>query len=476
MTQPLSYDDVVPALRLNLAFNHAPAGLGAGQVWLKDVLNGDEYALHGFEHSLARMLDGRRTAKEVLAAAAQLGMPLTLLDLNGFVRRLEARHLVRTSAQAGDDELIALPFPTRAAWDDQTRSQYRTALREGRAGHLDRALGALDDLIDEHPEVPEAKVLFERLEEKVAAPEQRAFQNVFAEAERGWQADAVPERATPRTSRTKWFTIGAAALAALALGVAFIPLPHTVIVPATLAPVVSGTVRAPRTGTVLTVDAAPGRWVEQGAVLFTYDATEELRQLGAAVARLGRMNDTLYAALPATPETRAALARLAAAETALSMAEQNPVDPTLTVALREVADARAALDVQVPAAQLAEVLEQRAWVQALELQVLESEVKAPVAGAITAMNVTPNGRIYRNDDAVKLEDTRQLEAVAPVKDPGVEAGQTVLVLANGRAENTTVQRVANGTVRVLIDNPQQVFAPGAAELQIKAKAMPLAAR
>ena len=148
-------NDVVPALRHNLAFSHSPPGLGTGFVSVKNVDSGEEYMLRGFEYSLARMLDGHRTAAEVVDAADQVGLPVTLSDLDGFVKKLSDRHLVQPSGEPiADDELS--PWQQRREWDPKRREQFRTALREGRAGNLNRALLSLDILLNDHPETPEA--------------------------------------------------------------------------------------------------------------------------------------------------------------------------------------------------------------------------------------------------------------------------------------------------------------------------------
>lgn len=473
MVQHLSHDDVVPAFRQNLAFSHTPDGLGTGTVTVKDVLNGDQYALRGFEYSLARLLDGKRTAHEVMESAAQLGIPITLLDLNGFVRKLADHHLV---AEPGVDatDVIAHPFGTRATWDDDTRTLFRSALREGRAGNLNRAMLYLDCLMAEHGDLPEATKLLDRLEARATSERPPTpFAHVFAQAERDWQEDVITEKVELPREKKKWIGIGAAVAAvAIGLGVAFIPWPHTVNRGATLAPVISGKVTAPRNGTVATVDVEAGRWVEQDTVLFTYDVTEELTQLEAAVGRLSRLNKSIYANLPATAEVRTAKNRLQKAETALRIAESNPTDPTLNVALEELANAQTALDAYVPDGQADELRAQREQVQALEMQVLESEVKAPVSGAVTALGIRPGQAIVRGDETVKIDDTRQLKATARIgnRDQAALApGQDVIVVSHGRATQARVQSARNGVVEVLVDNSGQVFEPGSAQLQIRAK-------
>ncbi len=477
MVQHLSHDDVVPAFRHNLAFSHTPDGLGTGTVTVKDVLNGDQYSLRGFEYSLARLLDGKRTAHEVMENAAQLGIPITLLDLNGFVRKLADHHLVAEPGVDATDEVIARPFGIRATWDDDTRSLFRSALREGRAGNLNRAMLYLDCLTAEH-DVPEATKLLERLEARATSERPPApFAHVFAQAERDWQEDVITEKVELPREKKKWIGIGAAVAAlAIGLGVAFIPWPHTVLRLATLAPVVSGKVTAPRTGTVATVEVEAGRWVEQDTVLFTYDVTEELTQLEAAVDRLSRLNTSISANLPATAEVRAARNRLQKAETALTIAESNPTDPTLHVALEEIANAQAALDAFVPDGQAEELRAQREQVQALEMQVLDSEVKAPVSGAVTALGVRPGQELVRGDETVTIDDTRQLKATARIGNrdqASLAPGQDVIVISHGRATQARVTRARDGVVEVLVDNSGQVFEPGAAQLQIRAKPTPL---
>lgn len=477
MIPHLDHDDVVPAFRTNLAFSRPPAGLGTAPITVKDVVSGDEFHLRGFEYSLARMLDGKRTAHEVLEAAAALGIPLTLLDLNGFVRRLDEHHLIAEPGTGAEDDVIARPWNQRSAWAPETRTLYRQALREGRAGNLNRAMLSLDCLLAEHANVPEAVTLLDRLEQRAAGTQFRPFSHVFAEAERDWQDDVVTEKVHMPDEKKKWLGIaGAVAVIAIALGILFIPWPHTITKAATLAPIVTGKIRAPRTGTVASIDVRQGQWVDEGTVLFTFDVKEELTQLEAAVARLNRLSAAQYERLPATPEVTAARERLKKAELSLSIAEKNPTDPSLNVALQELANARADLDVFVPEDQMAELETQRAEVQSLEMAVLEAEVKAPVSGAVTTIAASVGDEITRGSEAVRLDDTRQLKAVAKVEGrdrAGLKEGQTVLVVSRGRATQAEVYRADDGVVEVLIDNPQRIFAPGTAQLQIRTNPTPL---
>ncbi len=482
----ITSDDVVPALRTNLAFTHLPQGLGTDFVSVKNVSNGEEFRLRGFEYSLARMLDGRRTAAQVVEAAQQVGLPVTLSDLEAFVHKLNVRHLVSPTPTAPDPDDLA-SFEGRANWDEQTRKLYRTALREGRNGNLNRALVSLDCLLNERPDNEEARHLRQKLEKRQRAAEAAApFRNVFAQAERDWKEDETATVELPATRRRVGLRVAAAALTlgALAIAASLVPFPHQVTRQATLFPVASARVAAPRTGKVATVPVEVGQWVDKGTVLYTYDATDQLHQLEGAVARLDALNRTVYAHLPPTKAVHHARLRLLQAEarlaTAQSRSEKQPTsegsNEAVNWALKESVDAREALDALVPQEQQDAVRAQRMEVQMLEAQLLDNEVKAPISGVISMLGVQPESDLVKGMGSAQIDDTRQLKAITMVEPRdlrGLAAGQPVLLLSNGRATNTTIASTSGRTVEIRVDNEARLFEPGTAEVQIRGRPVPL---
>ncbi|MBS1151410.1 MAG: Barrel-sandwich domain of CusB or HlyD rane-fusion [Myxococcaceae bacterium] len=489
---PLNPNDVVPALRNNLAFSHPPYGLGAGFLSVRNVSNGEVFRLRGFEYSLARMLDGRRTATQLVEAAGQLGLPVTLADLEGFLRKLGERHLVTPTATPREKDELP-PFQGRVRWDEKTRQLFRFALREGRVGNLNRALVGLDCLLHERPQTEEALQLRERLELRLQAPDRvEPFRTAFAEAERDWLEEEAVEPVDSAARRRRVGLIASGtffALGVLAMAASLVPFPHEVIRQATLFPIASAKVTAPRTGRIAAVPVAVGQWVEKDTVLYTYDVTAQLRQLEAAVARLDQLNRGLHHHLPQTKEVQDARARYVRADAKLAVAQSSlerertrdgnrlpEAEETLNWALKEITDARAALDEQVPEEDRALLRAQRSQVQELEMQLLESEVKAPISGAITMLAVRPGAEVVQGLGLVQLDDSRQLKGIAwvePREQRGLEPGQPVLLLSNGRATLTTIAQTWGRNVEILIDNPARTFQPGPAQMQIRGKPVPL---
>src|SRR5947199_188845 len=134
--RPLSPEDVVPRLRSDVVIAEAPVGMGGELVDVKPG-GGEVMHLHAFELSLARMLDGRRRAQDVVDRAVQLGLPLVLPALDGFIRELEDHELVVHGAGGSS------PWQQRAAWRPTERTLFQAALRAARQGNTLEARRAL---------------------------------------------------------------------------------------------------------------------------------------------------------------------------------------------------------------------------------------------------------------------------------------------------------------------------------------------
>jgi multidrug efflux pump subunit AcrA (membrane-fusion protein) len=494
----ISPDDVVPALHKNLAFSDTPQGLGTGFLSVKNFATGEETYLRGFEYSLARMLDGRRTAQEVVRTAEALGLPVTLSDLEGFVKKLEDRHLVGEEPEKMSEGVS--PWRRRDPWNPQTRELFRAALRNGRTGKLEQAISSLDVLLGDAPSTIEAVSLRRRLDEQRQSPQSTLpFRSVFAQTERNWKLSS--EAAEPESQRTR---IGfgragliaaalALLLALLAIGALLIPLPRVVNAPGMLVPFASPKITAPRTGTVDEVPVKAGQWVESDTVLFSYDVSEELAQLEAGVTRLEGLHRKLYSRLPRTPAAREARSGYERAEADVTRAQADLeslrgandanfgdrlelAEASVDRALQSLFAAQNTLSGLVPPEQLEEVAAQRAHVQALQRQLLDVEVRATQSGVLRALTVQPGMTINRGAEVGQIDDVRKLRAVATLQPQEVRAvakGLPVLVLSNGRATQATVTRMDGNTIEVVLDNSARTFEPGPAEVQIRGKPVPL---
>src|SRR3954470_10246964 len=89
MLQPLLPTERVPALRTDLTVENPPAGRGEDEVRISHAPTGRTLLLKGFEVSIARMINGVRTAQEVIDSAAKIGLPLTIEGLNRFLIKLD---------------------------------------------------------------------------------------------------------------------------------------------------------------------------------------------------------------------------------------------------------------------------------------------------------------------------------------------------------------------------------------------------
>lgn len=490
----LSADDVVPPLRHNLTFKDAPQGLGSSFLSVKNEETGEETFLRGFEYSLARMLDGRRTAKDLVSAATDVGIPVTLDDLEAFVKKMSDRHLVGDAAEA----IAASPFASRERWAPQTRELFRLALRKGRAGNVDQALSALNVLLAEAPTVVEAHDLRHRLREQLRAGEsQLPFRAVLAQTERNWRLDnsgsaAVALPAQPVTVGRDGLMVAAGAslaVALLALAAMIIPFPHQVNASAALVPVSSAKVIAPRAGPIDSVAVKAGQWVEKDAVLFTYDSKQELLELASAVGQLERLQGQLLNNVPNTPQARVTLDAYQVAEFELMWnraelesargkggAELDAAEVAVNRALNAATAAQAEVTKLVPPAQLKALEQQREQVQLLQRRVTDAEIRAPQTGVISVLGVEPGKPVLAGARVAQIDDLRKLKAVATIDEADVRAlatGLPVLVLAQGRAVSAEVTKVAGQQIEVLIDNGQRIFEPSLAQLQIRGRAVPL---
>ena len=123
--------DVVPLLRGDLIITASKASRGTLEV--KDPLTERSFTLYDFEVSIARMLDGKRSAAEVLAAANRLGIPVSLPTLKTFLQQLRAYQFIDLKTGGGDST-----WPRRKQWSVGVRELYQSALRLMRTGKYRR--------------------------------------------------------------------------------------------------------------------------------------------------------------------------------------------------------------------------------------------------------------------------------------------------------------------------------------------------
>lgn len=155
-------DDLVPRLRSDLVITPSPQSRGTRDV--SDPVANKTFALYDFEVTIARMLDGTRTAGEVIGAANRLGIPVTLPTLRTFLGQLRAYQFIDTAAATGEPTTWA----PRRKWTAEARELYQSALRLLRAGKFDDARGYVDALLATDPDNEEIAPLRARIDAAAA--------------------------------------------------------------------------------------------------------------------------------------------------------------------------------------------------------------------------------------------------------------------------------------------------------------------
>lgn len=197
---PLAAGDVVPLLRADLCVTR---GASAGLYQVSRGPNGTRFTLYEFELSLARLLDGRRTAAQVVEHGVRLGIPVDLGGLHKFVRQLWHYGFLAplgTAAPAGEPGAR----PERSAWDDSTRALFETGRRLVQAGRWADAAAYFEAVLDAHPGDPEAtEMLAEIARAKVhGAPAGDAERAGSGQGSPRGAATAVAERTGPHAARS----------------------------------------------------------------------------------------------------------------------------------------------------------------------------------------------------------------------------------------------------------------------------------
>lgn len=283
----LSPTDAVPVLRGDVVFSGRPTGAGAEVITVRPIGAGSGARVHGFELSLARMLDGKRTAQDVVNQAARLGLPLSVPALEGFIGFLEQHHLLaRSDAEARS---AVSPWSERTEWDPSVRLQYQAALKALRGGRPDDARRVLDRLLATAPRLDEARMLRSWIDSHPDASSEDGltFGDAYREAQRNWMKGADDwsehplvtdesvklERAELRSVRRSFAPVAVLlSLLAVALVGLLIPIPRVVSVPGLLQPVALQPVVAAAPATIETVHVTQGQQVKPGDRLVTFAA------------------------------------------------------------------------------------------------------------------------------------------------------------------------------------------------------------
>jgi hypothetical protein len=151
---PLTPADAVPVFRTDLKIDK---GANAGLFEVTDPVSGRHFTLYDFELSIARMLDGRRHASDVIDNGVRLGIPIDLDGLYKFVRQLwRYGFLAPPGVEPVPEASEEGGWPEREKWDEATRTLFQTALRLLRQGRAPDALSYFQAVLDADPDNADA--------------------------------------------------------------------------------------------------------------------------------------------------------------------------------------------------------------------------------------------------------------------------------------------------------------------------------
>lgn len=515
MADQLNPTDVVPAFRSDLKLADPVQGAGEKLVTVADPLSGKSMAFRGFELSIARMLNGQRTAGEVIDAAEAIGLPISLEGLSGFVKKLRSLGFLTHPL----DGPVQMPttWGQRREWSEEIRQRYQTALKEARSNELLSAKQHLTELLDDAPDNEDVRGLMQWVDERLKAPaagkKLPPFTDVFSVVERTWfeeadrqsaenqrlaslsdvpvatdpslehQVDPAASIETEAPQKKKGgagkivlvllllLIVGAGAAAAL------VPLPYVVTGTFELAPRNSLSVEVAREGVVGTVTARDGDWVEAGAQLFSYDtevAKKKLAEVEGRVQDLRKKAEKSGAgkkAADARKKLEKAQARLKEEQEDLEKVKEKGKKPAITKQEKKVKKAEAALAKAQKAfdsataamggdvkADLDKALAELAAVKA---QTEAAPFNAPVAGFVRDLKVKAGDEVKVGSVVCQLDDTKVLAVkMAAPKGESLKEGQKVTLDVGGKKIDAKVEKIINGEPRGSIDNAKAELKPG----------------
>lgn len=494
MAHHLSPHDVVPPLRGDLEPLPAPSGTGAEVITVAPFEGTGAMRMHGFEFSIARMLDGRRTAQDVLVSCKRLGLPVNLDALEDFLFQLETHGLL--GAQPLDDR-------PGTSWQPAVRDLYRDALKAARQGEFESArayLNAMDELSPGTVEAARLRSWVEHHPDPLVAG--RTFGEVFQRTLDSWAEERPPHwaaEARDTLRRTWWPVLGVLTAIGFLILFAFLPTPHRVSASAQLSPLAEVAVPAAASGVLDQVMVKEGDRVEAGAPLFAYDVGELQVRWSELAEQLDAARAPLRAQVAKTPEGMGLADTVSQAEQELSRAQAallqeqkdsagappnertNGAEQRFAAAHDAVEVAKAELDARIPpdAPGAQSVRRLATELQGINEKIRLHTVKAPAPGVVTRLYVQPGSKVNQGDTVLQLEDQSRMRLVATVTPKHarrLEIGTPITVKIGEDRIHTRVDAVSGDEIAAELPNPNGELKAGVVQVQIDLPPSPLARR
>jgi multidrug resistance efflux pump len=519
MADMLTPEDVVPAFRPDLKLADPVQGAGEKLVTVADPVSGKSMAFRGFELSIARMLNGQRTANEVIDAAAQIGLPISLEGLSGFVKKLRTLGFLSHPLDAPVKEQTT--WGERREWSDEIRARYQVALREARSDDLLSAKQHLDALLSDAPDLKEARDLRAWVDERLRAPAAGkrlpTFTDVFSVVERTWfeegerqsEQNAAESRRLASLSDVPAVTdlppdsmsspmsssnsgedevpkpggVGKVIVVLLLLillgggaAAALYPLPYVVKGSYELQPRNSLTVEVAREGVVGQVTVKDGDWVDNGAQVFAYDnepARKKLAEAEKKVAEAQKKSDKSGAgkkAADAKKKLEKAQDELKDEQTELEKANKKGKKAAIAKSEKKVKKAEAAVAKAQKAVEAAgtgiekggELEKALAERDALKGQSEAAPFNAPASGFVSAISVKAGDPVKMGTPVCHLDDSKVLTVkISVAKGETMAEGQTAILNVEGKKVPVKIEKIINGEGRSSLDNAKGGLKPGA---------------
>ncbi|MBL9037040.1 MAG: hypothetical protein JNG84_00870 [Archangium sp.] len=162
----LAPSDLLPAFRADLVVRaDKPGRFLVGD---RDV--GTFISMHDFELSLARLLNGKRTAAEVVGTGERLGLPVTMETLNTFIQRFQANGFLLPVGKAPTATKATSTWRKRRKWTTGVRELFRSGMRLLNQGRPADAKPFFKALLEADPKNTAANETLKRLGGRTRAP------------------------------------------------------------------------------------------------------------------------------------------------------------------------------------------------------------------------------------------------------------------------------------------------------------------